>query len=726
MSKPQLFCDRKPIELTKRIGRGGEGEVYLVAGAQKCAVKIYTGEDKPEREAKVRAMVRTGLAQSSSLVAFPEGIVTDRSGKFAGFSMRLVDGFKDVHFLTGPKSRKTHFPKADFRFLVRAAANTARAVAQVHGSSCIIGDLNESGILVSSGAIVALIDADSFQLEESERIYPCLVGKPEFTPPELQGKSFAGITRSKTHDQFGLAVIIFQLLFMGRHPYAGHQKGSDLSLDQMIGANLFAYSQQRQTGVSPPGILPSLGDFPRDIAEGFERAFGLDTSKRPSAADWVNSLQGLERRLSRCSTDAMHYYPSTAQACPWCRMEHATGAVLFLSPVIIKAAAVIGIANFDVEKAWNAIKNVVLPDPNIVTPKLSAFSFTPSADAKAAKRGGIAPKILGVTIAAAAVAAWVYFPNAWWLWVGALLLAWTQFTKTGFDQSGWRDRYAAIDQKCASAVSNWRAGLGIAEISKLKNDLEAAVVEYRGLPAAKTQAVTSLQSDRKTRQLNEFLDRFLIKRASISGIGQARVSTLASFGIETAADIQQHKIMSIPGFGATRAKALMAWRQQHERRFAYVPAPNQADVAAQGKVDAEFANRNTELAKKIAGGQVELTQAANTLRQRLQVEDQRVSAFAQERAQLQADLEFLGISIPASAKPVPVIAVPPRPAPRPISRPATAPRPTPAPSSPPNPLGVLCPSCGSAMIRRTAKRGYRAGNQFWGCSRYPNCRGTRP
>ena len=34
----------------------------------------------------------------------------------------------------------------------------------------------------------------------------------------------------------------------------------------------------------------------------------------------------------------------------------------------------------------------------------------------------------------------------------------------------------------------------------------------------------------------------------------------------------------------------------------------------------------------------------------------------------------------------------------------------------------LCPTCGAEMILRTAKRGTNAGNQFWGCSKYPKCR----
>ncbi|MGD9158457.1 MAG: four helix bundle suffix domain-containing protein [Desulfobacteraceae bacterium] len=35
-----------------------------------------------------------------------------------------------------------------------------------------------------------------------------------------------------------------------------------------------------------------------------------------------------------------------------------------------------------------------------------------------------------------------------------------------------------------------------------------------------------------------------------------------------------------------------------------------------------------------------------------------------------------------------------------------------------------CPICGKMMVVRTAKSGKNAGNQFWGCSDYPNCKGV--
>ncbi|MFC3118296.1 topoisomerase DNA-binding C4 zinc finger domain-containing protein [Jhaorihella thermophila] len=66
---------------------------------------------------------------------------------------------------------------------------------------------------------------------------------------------------------------------------------------------------------------------------------------------------------------------------------------------------------------------------------------------------------------------------------------------------------------------------------------------------------------------------------------------------------------------------------------------------------------------------------------------------------------------------------PPRPAPQPprTSRVATPtpPRQTATSGRP------TCPRCGASMVRRIARRGPNAGGQFWGCSRYPRCKGTR-
>jgi len=41
------------------------------------------------------------------------------------------------------------------------------------------------------------------------------------------------------------------------------------------------------------------------------------------------------------------------------------------------------------------------------------------------------------------------------------------------------------------------------------------------------------------------------------------------------------------------------------------------------------------------------------------------------------------------------------------------------------PAAPACPRCGKPMALRTARKGARAGSQFWGCSGFPECKGTR-
>jgi len=36
-----------------------------------------------------------------------------------------------------------------------------------------------------------------------------------------------------------------------------------------------------------------------------------------------------------------------------------------------------------------------------------------------------------------------------------------------------------------------------------------------------------------------------------------------------------------------------------------------------------------------------------------------------------------------------------------------------------------CPICNALMVKRTARRGARAGSWFWGCPNFPDCHGTR-
>ena len=59
------------IPLGKRIGGGGEGEVYALDDSSGRAVKVYNTAKRSARKAKVMAMVQAGLANTSKFVAYP-------------------------------------------------------------------------------------------------------------------------------------------------------------------------------------------------------------------------------------------------------------------------------------------------------------------------------------------------------------------------------------------------------------------------------------------------------------------------------------------------------------------------------------------------------------------------------------------------------------------------------------------------------------------------------
>lgn len=322
------------LKLGERLGRGGEGSVHAAANRRNHAVKLYKAPDKPQLANKIAAMVDAGLARQSPFAAFPVDVVHTQDGAFAGFLMKAVRDRRPLHDLYAPGARKRHFPDIEYRFLARTATNIARAVASIHHTGCVIGDINPSGMLVADDATVALVDADSFQFSHGGQQFLCTVGVPDYTPPELQGQSFHGVVRTQQHDAFGLAVILFQVLMMGRHPFDGVlDTGEAPPMGERIQRRLYPHIPERPTGMKPPPSLPALTEFSGTLADLFARAFTTQgNTPRPDALQWVTALEHFEKTLRRCRTDRRHHYPHESTTCPWCQMEEQLGNQLFPRP----------------------------------------------------------------------------------------------------------------------------------------------------------------------------------------------------------------------------------------------------------------------------------------------------------------------------------------------------------------------------------------------------------
>ncbi|MGF1660352.1 MAG: hypothetical protein ACFCUS_13070 [Rubrimonas sp.] len=328
-----LFAGDEPVRLGRRIGRGGEGEVFGVARDPARAAKVYAPEGAAAREAKIAAMAQAGLAERAPLVAFPQAALRDAQGRFAGFLMPRIREAEPLHELYAPGARKRAFPDADYRFLVRAALNAARAVAAAHRAGCVIGDVNHSGFLIGQDALVSLIDADSFQFDDGATLHLCRVGVPDYTPPEMIGAPLAETPRTQDHDAFGLAVVLFQLLFLGRHPFAGVSRGADLGVAEAIAQGAFAYARRGAGPLRPPPGALRLDEAGPILAGLFERAFGPGSAgRRPSATDWVGALAETEAALQPCPASPRHHFAPGVAACPLCRIERHSGAALFPAP----------------------------------------------------------------------------------------------------------------------------------------------------------------------------------------------------------------------------------------------------------------------------------------------------------------------------------------------------------------------------------------------------------
>ncbi|MBM3132821.1 MAG: helix-hairpin-helix domain-containing protein [Chloroflexi bacterium] len=371
----------KPISVGRKLGSGGEGDVYEVTTiGNDLVAKVYHVPLSLDRQEKLRSMVQRCDARLKNVATWP--MVTLHvgiNGPVRGFLMPKVVGYEPIHKLYSPAHRKQLFPKADWAFLVNTARNVAAAFDAIHTHGHVIGDVNQGNVVVANNSVIKLIDCDSFQIAANGKLYPCEVGVPHFTPPELQSlRSFHDTRRTTNHDNFGLAILCFHLLFMGRHPFSGIYSGrEEMPIERAIQSFRFAFGKgSSHKGMAPPPNSVTLEIIPSQVADLFERAFGesgAHSDGRPKAREWVGLLDYLKHNLRSCGQEPAHKYFGGLAGCPWCMLEQQSGIVFFIGAI----TTVTGRTSFNLTAVWQRIMSVQLPSELPII-KPSSFQATPN------------------------------------------------------------------------------------------------------------------------------------------------------------------------------------------------------------------------------------------------------------------------------------------------------------------------------------------------------------
>ncbi|MFF8537095.1 hypothetical protein ACF07B_34900 [Streptomyces sp. NPDC015532] len=352
MSGRTVFLDGKPVTLAELpLKGGGQAAVFPVVGDDGIVVKLYRETPGPKEEQRLKRMLtmsplvtRPTDASQPPELAWPTALARGPQGEFLGYAMRRFGEPQHVQLIglfTRAQRLKLFADRADWRFLLGVAWNLAFMTARMHYDNLVIGDFSSSNVVVDANGFVTFLDCDSIAFSDpvTGELFPCLMHTTDYSSPERQ----AGGPATRATDEFALAVLVYQLLTAGNHPFGGvpHDSASESTVKDNIAASI-SYVVRPERVVIPRGTIdPSV--LPPELLALARTAFGPgvhDPATRPPAEAWLRALDK-ERALVRvCPTRPLHAFGSHLTSCPWCSRAALTGHDVFNVPVAAPATGV--------------------------------------------------------------------------------------------------------------------------------------------------------------------------------------------------------------------------------------------------------------------------------------------------------------------------------------------------------------------------------------------------
>lgn len=332
MSSPPIFARgmvaesvsgrRISIDIGDRLGGGATGTVYRDRKRLDYAIKLIH-HPKARAEQKIRAMLAAAPplqtekeSDGSEVVqiAWPQELILDASGKFCGFSMRLMDKKRTVPLNAwfDPRSRARNSLTQSDLVKVYLAANLASVTEYINDAGHAVVDFKPENVWAyRQHGYVCLTDCDGFLIRSGSDAFPASATNSYLAPEYHHG--FDPAQLDEKQDRFALAVVLYMLLDNGRHPAGGSSQ--HLPDDQAGRLRQGAIFLDPSSGLTPPANSHHQF-FPDETLSLFRKAFIGPPPLRPTSQQWKEHLRGLTRTMTQCPHDPHHWH--YGKGCPWC------------------------------------------------------------------------------------------------------------------------------------------------------------------------------------------------------------------------------------------------------------------------------------------------------------------------------------------------------------------------------------------------------------------------
>lgn len=307
------------VDVGTHIGRGATANVYLAnVGSSEYAAKIYHNSST-FNAAKIRAMIENPPGQvykklggkNYPQLAWPIGVITDTQGLEHGILLPLIDqneSFSLDHYYDSVLFSKLNSKdEAALSYKLEIAHNLSEIVSDLHEHGHYFIDCKPQNIRVfKTNHVVTLLDCDGFSIKGKSKRFAAELLSTDYISPEAQRQNLAPQRLREPQDRYALAVILFQLLNRGTHPFQG------IHLDKSITES--TNDEKAAAGLYPHGLTPNSRIAPRPYSTHqfwdmqtrllFDQAFTTGSpTKRPSASDWASHFAGVlaNKELERCA-----------------------------------------------------------------------------------------------------------------------------------------------------------------------------------------------------------------------------------------------------------------------------------------------------------------------------------------------------------------------------------------------------------------------------------------